>query len=58
MKKLLLAAVVLGTLLFSACEKDELVVPAEKSVIQAEKGVGCRGCGDWDIEVPVSPTNP
>jgi len=58
MKKLLLAAVVLGTVLFSACEKDELVVPAEKSLIKSDKGVGCRGCGDWDIVEPVQSTKP
>jgi len=58
MKKLLLTAAVLGTVLFSACEKDELVVPAENSLIKAEKGVGCRGCGDWDIVEPLPSTNP
>jgi len=58
MKKLLFKVAVLVTVLFSACEKDELVVPSEKSLIKSEKGVGCRGCGDWDIVVPVPSTNP
>jgi hypothetical protein len=58
MKKLLLVAAVLGTVLLSACEKDELVVPSEKLLIKAEKGADCRGCGDWDIVAPVPSTNP
>ncbi|MDP3469776.1 MAG: hypothetical protein Q8S11_15655 [Daejeonella sp.] len=52
MKKLLLTVAVLGTVLLSACEKDELAVPSEKSLIKTEKGVACRGCGDWDITEP------
>ena len=49
MKKLLLTAAVLGTVLLSACEKDEQIVPVEKTLIKADKGILCRGCGDWDI---------
>lgn len=49
MKKLFLTAAVLGTVLFSACEKDEQAIPVEKSLIKADKGILCRGCGDWDL---------
>ncbi len=52
MKRLLLTVAVLGTALFSACEKDEQVVPVEKTLIKADKGILCRGCGDWDIVEP------
>lgn len=54
MKKFLLTAAVLGTVLFSACEKDEQIVPTEKTLIKADKGILCRGCGDWDIIQPES----
>jgi hypothetical protein len=54
MKKILLTAAVFGTVLFSACEKDEQIVPTEKTLIKAEKGILCRGCGDWDIIQPES----
>lgn len=49
MKKALLTIAVLGTILFSGCEKDEVVAPAQKIVIKADKAVACRGCGDWDV---------
>lgn len=48
MKKLVLAIAVLGIALFSSCEKDEQLVPAEKTAIKPEKGILCGGCGDWD----------
>ena len=48
MKKLLMSLSVLGCLLFASCEKDEKLIPS-KQVIQADKGIMCRGCGDWDI---------
>lgn len=56
MKRLLLTVAVLGTVLFSACEKDEQAMPVEKSLIKADKGILCRGCGDWDIIQPESTT--
>ncbi len=48
MKKLLMSLSVLGCLLFASCEKDEKLIPS-KQVIQADKGIMCRGCGDWEI---------
>lgn len=57
MKKLLLSVAVLGTVFLSACEKDQLLVPAEQSSVKTDKGVLCRGCGDWDIADPVSSTD-
>lgn len=56
MKRLLLTVAVLGTALFSACEKDEQIAPAEKTLIKADKGILCRGCGDWDIIQPDAST--
>ena len=56
MKRLLLTVAVLGTALFSACEKDAQIAPAEKTLIKADKGILCRGCGDWDIIQPDSLT--
>jgi hypothetical protein len=56
MKRLLLTAAVFGTVLFSSCEKDEQIAPAEKTLIKADKGILCRGCGDWDIIQPESTT--
>ncbi len=56
MKKLLLTVTVLGTVLLSACQKEELAVPVEKSLIKADKGILCRGCGDWDIIQPETST--
>jgi hypothetical protein len=56
MKKLLLRVTVVVTVLLSACEKDELAVPSEKSLIKSEKGVKCRACGDWDLVQPLSAT--
>lgn len=35
MKKLLLRVTVVVTVLLSACEKDELAVPSEKSLIKS-----------------------
>jgi len=49
MKKVLLTIAVLGTILLSACQKDEVLVPAEKATVNADKGIACRGCADWDI---------
>jgi hypothetical protein len=57
MKKLFLGVAVVATVLLSACEKDELAVPSEKSLIKTEKGIKCRGCGDWDIVQPLSTTS-
>lgn len=48
MKKLLMAFSVFGCLLFSSCEKDEALVP-DSQLIKVDKGIMCRGCGDWDI---------
>ncbi|HEY1060159.1 MAG TPA: hypothetical protein VGE44_00660 [Daejeonella sp.] len=56
MKRLLLTAAVLGTALFTACEKDAQIAPAEKTLIKADKGILCRGCGDWDIIQPDAST--
>lgn len=56
MKRLLFTVAVLGTALFSACEKDAQIVPAEKTLIKADKGILCRGCGDWDIIQPDAST--
>ncbi len=54
MKKVLLTVAVLGTIFLSGCEKDEALVPAEKTLLKADKGILCRGCGDWDIVEPES----
>jgi len=51
-----LTAAVFGTVLFSSCEKDEQITPAEKTLIKADKGILCRGCGDWDIIQPDAST--
>lgn len=56
MKKVLLTLAVLGTIFTSACEKNESIVPIEKSLIKADKGILCRGCGDWDLNTPTSTT--
>lgn len=52
MKKVLLSVAVLGTILLTACEKDNTFEPAEKTLLKADKGLMCRGCGDWDIVAP------
>jgi len=49
MKKVLLTIAILGTIFLSGCEKDEALVPAEKTLLKADKGILCRGCGQWDI---------
>lgn len=49
MKKVLLSIAILGTIFLSGCEKDEALVPAEKTLLKADKGILCRGCGQWDI---------
>lgn len=49
MKKVLLTIAILGTIFLSACEKDESLVPAEQTLLKADKGILCRGCGQWDI---------
>lgn len=56
MKKVLLTLTVLGTIFMSACEKNESIIPIEKTLIKANKGILCRGCGDWDLVVPTSST--
>lgn len=56
MKRLLFTVAVLGTALFSACEKDAQIAPVEKTLIKADKGILCRGCGDWDIIQPDAST--
>jgi len=48
MKKLVLAIAVLGIALFSSCEKDEQLVPAEKTAIKPDKASSCRGCANHD----------
>ncbi len=52
MKKVLLTVAVLGTIFLSGCEKDESLEPSEKALLKADKGILCRGCGDWDIVQP------
>lgn len=52
MKRVLLTVAVLGTILLSGCEKEEVVAPSEKVLLKADKGILCRGCGDWDIIDP------
>jgi len=49
MKKVLLTIAILGTIFLSGCEKDDALVPVEKTLLKADKGVSCRGCGQWDI---------
>jgi hypothetical protein len=50
MKKVLLTIAILGTIFLSGCEKDEALIPAEKTLLKADKGILCRGCGQWDID--------
>ncbi len=49
MKKVLLTLTVIGTLFLGACEKEELATPSDKTLIKTDKGILCRGCGQWDI---------
>ena len=49
MKKVLLTIAILGTIILSGCEKEDTLVPAETTLLKADKGVACRGCGQWDI---------
>lgn len=56
MKKVLLTFAVLGSLLLGACEKEELAAPADKTLIKADKGILCRGCGQWDLTDPETQT--
>lgn len=49
MKKVLLTIAVFGTIFLSACEKDDSIAPAERTLLKADKGILCRGCADWDI---------
>jgi hypothetical protein len=53
MKKLLFSISVLGSVFFSSCEKNELLIP-EDQLIKSDKAILCRGCGDWDIILPES----
>lgn len=52
MKKVLLALAVLGTVFLTACEKDNSLEPANETLLKSDKGLMCRGCGDWDIAAP------
>lgn len=52
MKRALLLLTVLGSLFLGACEKDELTTPADQNLIKTDKGILCRGCGQWDIVEP------
>ncbi len=52
MKKVLLALAVLGTVFLTACEKDNSLEPANETLLKSDKGLMCRGCGDWDIVAP------
>ena len=52
MKRILLTLTVLGSLLLGACEKEELSVPEDKTLIKVDKGIMCRGCGQWDFDNP------
>lgn len=56
MKKIFITLTVLGTVFLSSCEKDKSTFPAEKTLIKADKGILCRGCGDWDIVQPATST--
>ncbi|MGB4397951.1 MAG: hypothetical protein WBJ10_01180 [Daejeonella sp.] len=49
MKKVLLMIAISGTIFLGSCQKDEVLVPAENSSVKVDKGVSCRGCGQWDI---------
>ena len=49
MKKVLLTIAISGTIFLSSCEKDDTLVPAENSLLKADKGILCGGCGQWDI---------
>ncbi|MFA5244182.1 MAG: hypothetical protein WC380_02690 [Pedobacter sp.] len=53
MKRLLFIITILGSVFFTSCEKNEL--PAlENQSIKSDKGILCKGCGDWDIVTPAS----
>ncbi len=52
MKRVLLTLAVVGTIFLSACEKDESAQPVEKISLKGDKGISCRGCGQWDIVEP------
>jgi len=53
MKRLLLIIALLGSVFFVSCEKNELPV-LENQLIKPDRGILCRGCGDWDIITPAS----
>lgn len=52
MKNALLMFGVLGAIFLSGCEKDDSLEPVEKTLLKADKGILCRGCGQWDIVSP------
>ncbi|MES3017531.1 MAG: hypothetical protein V4721_07130 [Bacteroidota bacterium] len=52
MKKVLLTLAVVGTIFLSACEKENLAQPAGEKAVKTDKGISCRGCGQWDIVDP------
>ncbi len=52
MKRVLLTLVVIGTIFLSGCEKNESIVPADKTSIKADDVIMCGGCGQWDIDNP------
>jgi len=49
MKRILSILSVLVIILLNSCEKDQTIAPSEKTLIKSEKGLLCRGCGDWDL---------
>lgn len=53
MKRLLFIITILGSVFFTSCEKNELPV-LENQLIKSEKGILCKGCGEWDIVTPTS----
>jgi hypothetical protein len=52
MQRILCILSVVLIVLLSGCEKDQSIVPNEKTLIKSEKGLLCRGCGDWDLADP------
>ncbi|SDL81356.1 hypothetical protein SAMN05421813_102230 [Daejeonella rubra] len=56
MQRILCILSFLVIILLNGCEKDQSIVPNEKTLIKSEKGLLCRGCGDWDLSDPTSTT--
>ena len=52
MKRVLFTLTILGSLLLGSCEKEQLTAPADENLIKADKGILCRGCGQWDFTDP------